>query len=80
MLLAHIWQHHGILNCIVYCIYMYSHFAPCVESSGHTVDMYVQSGKHICLGAYANNVKCLYRSVCGHTVDGSKFREVYILI
>ena len=32
-------------------------------------DMCVQCGRHICSGAYANNVKCMCSSVHGHVVD-----------
>ena len=36
-------------------------------------DKYVQCGRHICSGAYANNVKCMYTSAPGHIVDCSEF-------
>ena len=32
-------------------------------------DKYVQCGRHICSGAYASNVKCMYTSAPGHTAD-----------
>ena len=32
-------------------------------------DIHVEFGRHICSGAYVNNVKCIYTSDCGHTVD-----------
>ena len=30
---------------------------------------YLQCGRHICSGAFASNVKCMYSSAFGHTVD-----------
>ena len=33
----------------------------------------LQHGRHICSGAYANNVECMYTSVPGHTIDYSRF-------
>ena len=35
--------------------------------------IYVQCGMHICAGAYANIVKCMYSSVPGHIVDCIEF-------
>ena len=34
---------------------------------------YAQCGMHICSGAYANNVKCMYTRVSIHIVDCSGF-------
>ena len=34
--------------------------------------MYVQCGRHIYSGAYANNMKCIYSKTC-QIVDYSKF-------
>ena len=28
----------------------------------------ISCGRHICLGAYANNVKCVYASTCGDMI------------
>ena len=36
-------------------------------------DNYVQYGRHICSWAYVNNVKCMYTSAPGNTVDSSEF-------
>ena len=36
-------------------------------------DMYVQCGKHICSGVYANNVKCMYTSASGHVFECTEF-------
>ena len=33
----------------------------------------VQCARHICLGTSANNVKCMYTSAHGYTVDCSEF-------
>ena len=35
--------------------------------------IYVQCGRHICPGPYANNVKCIYTGVHGHIVDCNEF-------
>ena len=37
-------------------------------------DIYVQSGRHICLKAYAINVECMYTSVPGNIADYSEFK------
>ena len=44
-----------------------------VDCSSNAVDMYGHYGRHICSGAYANNVKCMNTSVPGHSVDSSEF-------
>ena len=31
-------------------------------------DIYVQCGRNICPGAYANNVKCMYATDSGHII------------
>ena len=36
-------------------------------------DIYVQSGRHICSGDYANSVKSMFTSVPGHMFDSSEF-------
>ena len=42
------------------------------------VNIDVQCGRHIFSGAFANNVKCMYTSVCGYTVHSSDFmRGIY---
>ena len=38
-------------------------------------DIYVQCGRHICSGAYTNDVKCMYTSAAGYTVHCSEFIE-----
>ena len=35
--------------------------------------MYVLSGRYICSGPYAKNVKCMYISIPGLIVDCSEF-------
>ena len=35
-------------------------------------NMYEQCGRHICSGAYTNNMKCTYTRAPGHIVDSSK--------
>ena len=41
--------------------------------TGMQLDKHVHCGKHICSGAYANNVKYMYTSVSCHIVDCSEF-------
>ena len=36
-------------------------------------DIHMQCGGHICSEEYAKNVKCIYTSACGDTVDYSEF-------
>ena len=36
-------------------------------------DIHIQYGRHICLGAYVSNVKCMYTSICSHIVDCIEF-------
>ena len=39
----------------------------------------MKNGRHICSWLYVSNVKCLYTSAPGHTVDCSEFiRGIYI--
>ena len=38
----------------------------------------MQCVRHICLGAYASNVKYMHTSACGHIVDCSEYmRHIY---
>ena len=39
----------------------------------------MQSGRHICSGASANTVKCLYTNVPGHILIAVNSCETYIL-
>ena len=34
--------------------------------------IYMQCGRHICSGALASNVKCMYTSAHGHIIDYSE--------
>ena len=36
-------------------------------------DIYLQCGRHICSGAYASSVECMYISASGHIVDCIEF-------
>ena len=36
-------------------------------------DIYMQCGRHICYGAYVSDVKRVYTSTCGDTVDCIEF-------
>ena len=37
------------------------------------LEIHVQCGRHICIGAYDNNVKCMYSNAPGHIVDCIEF-------
>ena len=36
--------------------------------------IYAQCGRHVCSGAYVNNVKCTYTSVPGQILDWNDFK------
>ena len=45
-----------------------------VECGRNAVEQTCVMCKHICSGAYANNVECMHTSVSGHIVDCSEFK------
>ena len=66
------------LKVAVYCFltFMWNLYVDTVEVQ---FGIYIQCGRHICLWAYANNLKCIYTSTLGHIyidIDGSYAHEL----
>ena len=40
----------------------------------------MQCARHICIGTYVNNVKCMYTSTCSHIVSCTEFIGIYTYI
>ena len=55
--------------CLVYAIMWSLHVDYITSAGGHPLLF----GMHICSGAYANNVKCMYTRVPVHIVDCSGY-------
>ena len=47
-------------------------WGPYTDCNSNAVEL-PKCGRHVCLGAYANNVKCAYTPASGHIIDHSEF-------